>query len=251
MPSFENQKSSQVPSGLTKVDWSNVRPIYKKLSDDFETLTCAFNLELSKRSLNHLDHLLACIDLVDQVVDDLPGERDRTQLCKDILDFLHGRQDQILNDHAPPELRKALINIRQIVGELGILTRFAGAVETIFDNTERKRHTPNISNFINMIATEGRATAELPLSILGKEASQGFATFFTEICELMGFADLLVDARSDYRNGLIVIYPSFSLHVKLTVMIIRGGIKLLTHIPHKWAFIKYCLGFGYSLLVED
>ncbi len=63
------------PYVISKIDWSGVRPIYKKLGTEFHVLTSAFGIEIDTRTQDHLDHLITTIDCVDRIIDDLPEKK--------------------------------------------------------------------------------------------------------------------------------------------------------------------------------
>ena len=77
---------------LSPVDWSHVRPIYKKLSDEFNVLTSPYAIYISERIKLMLDHLILGIDEVDQAIDQLESDAEREALMESILNFLGNTQ---------------------------------------------------------------------------------------------------------------------------------------------------------------
>jgi hypothetical protein len=83
---------------------------------------------------------------------------------------------------------------------------------------------------------------------MGIKAETPFGAFFSNLCMLMGVADLVFDARQDYKKGFIALKPSFSLFIKLFKITIVDGVSLLVSIPRKLQFVKYCFRFTLALM---
>ena len=66
----------------------------------------------------------------------------------------------------------------------------------------------------------------------------------------MGIADLIVDARQDFRLGLIVLKPNVKLFLNLFKIAIKDGVSLLVSIPKKIQFTKYCIRFAFALMKD-
>jgi len=227
----------------TQIDWQGVRPIYKKLSDEFDVLLSAFDVSIDQVTKMYLDHLICCIDRVDIILDGLEDRNQRDKLSIAMIKVINGDRDKLPQEFSYPSLLASLLNLKWIADKLLIKSSIIGAADIIFLKTENKRHEQNVDRFIMMVQDEGVATATLPLSIIGAQSNQSFTQFFTRLCRLMGVADLVADARSDYKTNLISFKPSFMIYMKLIGITISEGIKLLFMIPHKIRFIKYCLRF--------
>jgi len=240
--------SSTIIDHLPPLDWSLVRSIYKKLSDEFHVLISPYEIELSDRRKYMLDHLLLSIDAVDQYIDQMPIKEDRDILTASIKDSLRQSTSTWQHPLASAYLSRHISILKQIVDELGIQSRFAKATSRIFNYTEKKRHTTSKKELIRLGQKEGYATAELPLSIIGLTPEHPFALFFSKLCMLMGIADLIIDAYSDYRAGYIVVRPSPSLYISLIWIAISEGLGLIRRFPAKLSFIKYCFKFSLALL---
>lgn len=228
-------------------EWESARSIYRKLSDEFNILTDAYSISLNKRRKQMLDHLILGIDEVDVVVDPLPNIQDREDLTSSILTYLSSDQDAWSHELATPSLISKIQVIKRIVKELGVEKRFHKAAFHIFKFTEEKRHTLNTDTLVQLVMQEGEATAELPLSIMQIEAEHPFVHFFTNLCRLMGVADLVMDARSDYKSNYIALKPNLKLYWKLHAIMVKEGLKLVWNFPHKIKFLLYCIRFSLLL----
>lgn len=235
---------------LPPPDWSAVRPIYQKLSDEFHVLTKPYGVQPDERTTVMLDHLILGIDAIDRVIDTTPSRADRDTIAASILTYLRGDSDTWRCPVESPELQHHVEIIKKIIVEMGVGQRFSAAVEKIFDHTEKKRHVQDSAALIKHVLQEGMSTAELPLSIMQVAATHPFAAFFCRLCMLMGIADLIVDARRDYRLGYIVVRPRLRLYIKLHIVLISEGLRLLWNFPRKWQFLQYCIRFSWSLLRE-
>lgn len=226
-----------------QIDWEGVRPIYKKLSDEFHVLLSAFDVTIDETTKLYLDHLICCIDRVDIILDGLEDRAQRLKLSGAMISLINGDIEKLPEEFLYPSLQVSLLNLRWIADKLIITPSIIGAADIIFLKTEDKRHELDIDKFILMVQDEGVATATLPLSIIGPQSNESFILFFTKLCRLMGIADLIADARSDYKNKLISFKPTFKIYLKLIGITISEGIKLLFMIPHKLRFVKYCMRF--------
>lgn len=231
-------------------DWSNVRSIYKKLSDEFHILTGPFGVNLDSKTRAYLDHLIIVIDDVDQCVDELSTKESRDEITGSLISFLKGPDREWNNPLATDRMMRQMGILKEVILESKVQDEFIEAAESIFYNTEAKRHTPDLDLLIDYVLKEGEATARLPLSVIGCRDNKAFTAFFTRLCTLMGIADLIFDARSDYRSNYISVKPSLSLYLKLHRIMIREGWKLLMSFPKKRQFVSYCLRFTWALVRE-
>jgi len=231
--------------------WENARPIYKKLSDEFHILTDPFKLKLDADIMSMLDHLIIAIDEVDKIVDELPTEQQRNDITKSMLVYLKNDQPEWKNLLTTESLVEKIEGIKTIVNHLGITERFTDAVSNIFNYTELKRHTLDEKKLIDLVMQEGNMTAELPLSIMKIDSKHAFGKFFSKLCMLMGIADLIVDARNDYKLNYISIKPRISLYFKLNYILITEGIKLLWSFPRKIKFLWYCIKCSWLLITSN
>ncbi len=246
MISTHSHKDDFLPS----IDWSKTRSIYKKLSDEFHVLTDAYNIVIDNRTKIMLDHLILGIDNIDQTIDDLPTKIDRDSITQSILEFLQNTEVHWKHPGANDLLKQNIDTLKHIVKELAIEKRFLTAATNIFHKTEEKRHVLESQKLIQLVLEEGKSTGELPLSVMLIEADSSFGIFFTKLCTLMGIADLLIDARSDYKSAQIALKPKLTLYVHLSLLLIKEGLSMVWHFPKKWNFLKYCLSFGMALLVS-
>lgn len=147
-----------------------------------------------------------------------------------------------------PRFQKLIEVIKSIVLAAGVRDRFSDAAQKIFQYTEEKRHVTDRRQLIDLVMLEGKATAELPLSIMGVAADQPFGQFFYRLCMLMGVADLIVDARSDYKANYIALKPSLRLYFDLNRILITEGIKILWYFPKKLSFLWYAIRMSIALI---
>jgi len=233
---------------LSLPDWTTTRSIYKKLSDEFHVLTEAYSVSLDERTKLFLDHLILAIDEVDQAVDEIETKVNRDDITNSILKYLSNQEFTWNHKLASPILATKIQILKSIVLELKVSARFHKAVVNIFHFTEVKRHTTDPKELIELVRKEGQATAELPLSIMQIEPTHAFGLFFQHLCMLMGIADLVIDAKSDFRANYISIKPKFSLYVKLIYLVIKDGCTLIWRFPNKLKFLLYCISFSFALL---
>ncbi len=232
---------------LPAPDWSSTRSIYKKLSDEFHVLTGAYAIDLDTRRKLMLDHLILVIDELDFHLDKMPERDIRDELTQSILTYLKDENDKWTFQAAPKSLTIKIELLKQIVNELNVQDRFQEAAKKIFKFTEDKRHTKDEDKLINYVTMEGEATAELPLSIMEVSGDKPFGQFFNSLCMLMGIADLIIDARSDFRSGYIVAKPTFGLYFRLLILLMKGGLKLVWRFPKKFSLMVYCIKFAFLL----
>lgn len=235
-------------NNILQPSWTSVRKIYKKLSDEFQTLTNSFNIKIEEDTKRHLDHLIIAIDEIDTCIDDLPSKEERDSITESLITFLKDENKLWRHPKQTINLSIKIQNLKLVVQELGIEEDFIFAARTIFYYTEQKRHTTNVQELIDYVCLEGKATAILPLSIMGISRDDQFGVFFSKLCMIMGVADLIFDARRDYKKGYILLKPNFNLFYKLFKITIKDGCKLLLTIPRKVQFTKYCFRFTLALL---
>jgi hypothetical protein len=235
---------------LAPPDWTGVRPVYKNFSDEFEVLTGPYGLEISQERKCMLAHLFLIIDEVDKCVDELPDKGQRDALTAAILDYLS--DSQLAWDHplATPLLAQKMSSLKSVVQSDAVAQRFLPAAKNVFDHTEQKRHMTRRKDLIEFIMLEGEATSELPLSILQIPPEHPFATFFSDLCRLMGIADLVVDARSDYRKQYILYKPNLGLYLTLNWILIVGGLKLMMRFPRPFHFLWFVIRFSWVMIRE-
>lgn len=230
--------------------WKNVRDIYRKLSEEFNVLTDSFGIEINPETKKNLNHLIIVIDEVDQCVDELPDRSSRDSITSSLIQFLENDDENWFHPDASESLISQIEIIKIIILKLEIAEEFISAARTIFKVTELKRHTTKLERLLELIATEGRSTARLPLSILNIDSKEKFGVFFTRLCMIMGFADLIFDAKKDFKKGQINFKPSIKLYSKLIYIVITKGLKLILSFPNKIKFLAYCFRFTIALIRE-
>jgi hypothetical protein len=233
---------------LNTPDWKSVRSIYQKLSLEFHVLTTPYDVKLDDDTKLMLDHLILAIDSVDQSVDEIIERHERQDLMDSIIQFLINPNERWTHKLASSILEERIMTLKAIVKYLKVDERFHKAVSNIFKHTEEKRHVEYEAKLIELVMKEGVATSELPLSIMKINESHPFAKCFITLCTLMGIADLIVDARSDYRSNYIAVKPSISLYLNLHWILIKNGLSLIWHFPKKISFLLYCIRFSFYLL---
>lgn len=230
--------------------WDQVRTLYKKLSDEFNILTDSYKIELSEETKIHLDHLIIVIDDVDQCVDETTDKATRDSITSSLVAYLDNEEELWSHPQATSLMKRQIGIIKTIILQEGIQEEFIEAAKTIFEVTELKRHTDSIEELIRLIKIEGEATARLPLSILKVGHKEKFGVFFSRLCMLMGIADLIFDAREDFKLGYILIRPTFKLYLQLIRITIVEGVKLVLSFPNKIKFLIYCSKFALALIKE-
>jgi len=235
---------------LQEPNWKLARSIYKKLSEEFHILTGAYGIVLSKRQKLMLDHLILGIDEVDKSIDEIQSFELREEVTQSLLRFLRDQEEHWNNPLKTTSLSKNMFILKKITQELKIENRFCDAVSEIFKYTEQKRHVLDEDNLIELVMLEGKATAELPLSLMSVESNHPFGKFFIQLCTLMGVADLIVDARSDFKSNYISLKPKMGLYVKLNLILIKEGILVFWNFPRKFSFLLYCIRFSWLLITS-
>ena len=236
---------------LQEPNWKLTRSIYKKLSEEFHILTSAYGIVLTERQKLMLDHLILGIDEVDKSIDEIQLFELREEVTQSLLMYLSDQDEQWENPLETSSLSDKMLILKKITQELNVEKRFSKAVSDIFKYTEQKRHVLKKDELIKLVMLEGQSTAELPLSIMSVEPNHPFAKFFVQLCTLMGVADLIVDAKSDYRLNYIELKPSFGLYVKLNWILIKEGIKIFWNFPKKVSFLFYCIRFSWLLITSN
>jgi len=244
----KQNKDRHIQDTLPRPSWDGVRPIYRKLSDEFSVLTDAYQIEINDKIKEQLDHLIVSIDDVDQSIDDLHEKSERDAITASLLAYLDDDQLEWKYTNAPTSFLKKIENLKHVVLARSIKEEFIQASREIFDVTERKRHTQNQDELIAYIEQEGRATARLPLSFLGIGVEEKFGMFFTKLCMIMGIADLIFDARQDYKDGLIKVKPGLGLYLTLIKIVMIQGFKMIFDFPQKLKFLVYCFKFARELM---
>ena len=245
-----SEKTLYSEGKLPLPNWDNVRALYKKLSEEFNILTDSYKIQLSRETKLNLDHLIIVIDDIDQCVDEMPDKASRDSITHSLVDYLGNDELQWSHPKATDLMMKQIEILKTIILKEKIQTEFISAAQKIFEVTELKRHTENMDELIHLIKIEGEATAQLPLSILKINSKSPFGQFFGRLCMIMGIADLVFDARQDYKNGYIQYKPSIALYLKLNWIVITEGLKLIAYFPRKIKFVQYCLKFTIALIKE-
>ncbi len=230
------------------VDWTGIRSVYRKLDEEFHVLTDGFGLYVPPQVREDMRHLIVAIDCVDRVLDGLPDATQRVSLSQVMIAYLRLKDASLEHPAVTAELDGRLANLKKVVWANGIVEPFSDAIAHVLETTESKRHVEDLTTFLTLVEQEGEYTAQLPLSIMGGYASQDFRHFFTRFCALMGIADLLFDARTDYKEGQSRIRPGFRTYGTVFVHAAAEGIGLLRQFPRKLAFIGYCFRFVGVLL---
>ena len=214
------------------------RPIYYKVEENFDLLTSSYGITLSQEVRDDLACLMRAVDLVDSCLDNIDTAHYRLLFTLSLLEYLRDIEFQFPKEF-PNSLVVALHSLRQVIHDNEIVEPFSLSLESIFLHTESKRSASKISDFLQHIKEEGLATAQLPLLIIGKIKNEAFTSMFIEMCQSMGVADLLMDARDDYKKGLNPFKPKLNLCTAILRDLIPSGIKLFWKFPQKLNLIKY------------
>jgi len=233
---------------LARPSWDNVRPIYKKLSEEFHYLTDPYDISINSEVKNYLDHLIISIDEVDNYIDEIKDVNLRNSITESLIEYLNNDDFEWKHFDNNHSLSKTMKTVKFIVINRSIRAEFVNALKIIFHNTEVKRHTTNIDELMKYIMLEGEATAVLPLSILGIKSTEEFGQFFSKLCKMMGIADLLFDAKQDYKDGILSVKPNLKLYIRLLKILMVDGVKIIVSFPKKLNFIFYCMRFIRELI---
>ena len=237
-------------SNIGPPDWTKVRKIYQRLSDEFEVLLEPYAIHLSSHQKIMLDHLIIAIDRIDDFIDNIEDKTEREMAVTTIMQSIQLGPFLHQNSSLTASIDSNIFMLSTIVSDLGIQVGFERAAAEVFFNTEAKRFVHNRSELLEHIILEGKATAQLPISVLQLNKKEAFESFFTDLCVLMGIADLLVDLRKDYKTGLIQVVPSLFFQIQLLWILFQRSLVLFVKFPNKWSLLGYCIRFGWLLLRE-
>ena len=233
------------------INWENVRPIYKKMQDDFHWITRPFGIELSGRENLHLSHLIATIDVIDRVLDPLSSRSAREDLAAALLCYLNGGSETIESEYATPEIRWRLQNLRRVIIAKGVQAEFCKAVAGVFEHTEAKRWVTTPSELLYHLRKEWRLAGRMTVLVMGDVATPQFEKFFYLCCAMMPSVDMIRDAGRDFENGEVAVKPSLGLYYSLAAGFLLPMPKLLWRFPRPTCLIRYALGFLVDVFVKQ
>lgn len=232
------------------IDWTNVRPIYRKLQDDFYLITDPFGINLSERDNLFLSHLIGAIDSIDRILDNLPDKLERAGFAWSLLRYLEGNSDHIESDAITDELCWRMKNLRHIIVIRGVREEFCETAARIFDCTESKRWAKERKLLIRFLKEEWRLAGHLTVLVMRHASNSSFERFFYLCCEMMFAIDLIRDAKTDYANDEISIKPTIGLYLVLFFDFVVRLPKLLSRFPKRSNLVKYAAGFLYDVYVR-
>ena len=225
-----------------RMDWTNVREVYRKLQDDFHLLTEPFGIFVPDDRNEDLSQLIGAIDVVDRELDRIESASDREVFIAEVLRFL-GDENQTLDVDGSEELSERMFILKEAIGRLEIRESFCETVRNVVDHGEAKRLARTETEMISHLIEEWRLTGVLPVLFLGDLSNPRFEKFFYLCCATMPAIDMLQDARMDYRNGQIMVKPSLLLYWRLLKVFCCPLPKLLFLFPAPTVLVRYALSF--------
>lgn len=213
------------------------REIYSAVNSNFDLLTSSYKIELSPSSRQHLSILIQSIDLVDNYLDQMELQSDRELFSDALIAFINNKNE--LQFQIPEQIEIILNQLKASIKSTNVSEPFASALKTLLYHTEAKRHVDHRSDLFMHIQKEGIATADMPLLFIREEISKDFKEMFLMMCQSMGMADLLIDARDDFRNRLIQIRPDVVFYSSITMFLLRKGCRIFWKFPKKRNLLLY------------
>jgi hypothetical protein len=233
---------------LPAFNWTDVRPVYRKLYFDFHLLTNPFHIQTTARTEIDLAHLITAMEVVDRYLDEMPEPGSRQKFSNSVLGFLSEETSGedlkgLVGEPSADELTSRLGSLRTAIESRGIQTEFLATVESIFHQTELKRQATSENRFIVHLIEEWRLAGHLTVLILGSQSNQKFKKFFYPFCEMISAVDTIADIRADYKARRLKLKPGPLLYAKLFVVATRRMPKVFWRFPARWQLLKYGLPF--------
>ncbi len=237
------EPSAAVPAPVARqpFDWNGIRPVYRTMHAEFWRLTRPFSLKIPDDVWRDLAVLIAAMDVADRELDRLADAGDRRVLGRRIGELLAGANRLRERCPASPELIRRLASLHKVLGRRGIQVQFVATMNEIVDWAERKRLAGSHAAWLNSAAREWQIAGRLPLLILGASSTPRFESFFLRLCRTMHIVDTALDARQDYRDGLLPFRPGLAFHALLFFRLLRELPSLLFLHPGPLCLIGYAL----------
>ncbi len=235
-------ESSEPTPELSAFEWTNVRSDYRSLHAEFWRLTDPFGIELTPDLSLDLAHLIAAMDAVDRELDGLAERSLREQFSRQVVSFLANESPWQYASHSETNLAGRLVELRRVMVRRHVQLRFAATVQSIFRLSEEKRNACAISQYMQLVRREWRLAGELPILILGRVSTPRFESFFFSLCETMHAVDTVLDARNDYRSGLIAVRPGPVFYAMLVTQLAIHVAYLLFKCPSRLQLVRYAVG---------
>ena len=228
---------------VAPIDWTNVRPVYKKLQDDFHLLVAPFGVEVSPTRNLHLSHLIATIDSLDRNLDNLDAASERTEFAEALIAYLDGSTATMETSLATDEVVRRTGSMKAVIVAADVQREFCATAKQILIHTEAKRLATDAREMVEQMRIEWRLTGHLTILLLGKASTSAFDRFFFLLCEAMTAIDMIQDAVDDYRTGQISVRPCPALYLRLTAEFLMPLPKLIWLFPKRTNMMKYAFGF--------
>ena len=120
-----------------EVDWTGIRPVYRKMNEEFYLITKPFGISIDEELNVDLGNLIAAIDVVDRTLDTINEKAEREAYAAATVAFL--KSDQPLSSIAgfplkrlTEELDTRLTELREIICRGNIQALFAETIESTF-----------------------------------------------------------------------------------------------------------------------
>lgn len=223
------------------IDWTSVRPVYRRMHTEFRLLTSAFGIEVDKETRQHLGRLITAIDAVDRHLDGMQSADDRSGFGRSMVSYLSGRSDRLEVACGSKELVNRSRSLKSSIIRRGIQAPFCDTVERILECGEAKRRARSQAVMIHAMREEWYLSGRLTVLTLGSHTNPRFEKFFDLCCRTMSSVDLLQDARDDYRAGQMSVRPNVWLYVRLCVNLFAAIPRLLWRFPKPRLLLRYTL----------
>jgi hypothetical protein len=220
-------------------DWNGIRPVYRAMHAEFWQLTKPFSLAIPDAVRHDLAVLITAMDAADRELDRLPDPAGRERFGAQVTHFLSGIRP--LPDQAgfAPDLFRRLGDLREVLRRRKIRHSFVSTARKVLELSERKRTADSGSRYLTLAEREWRMAGRLPLLILGTSSTPRFESFFLRVCQTMHMIDTALDARKDFRSGLMAFRPGLRFHAGLLFRLFSSLPSLMLSHPGPLVLIRY------------
>jgi hypothetical protein len=208
------------------------RPEYARLARDFVRLAHEAGLHVDDVARRDVATFAAAIEWVDRVMDAVPLREERVRFGRRALAAACG-EDRV---------HSTLDALAETLVRRDVVAPFARLVEEELVVGETMRHATDSRTFLECVAREGALTTEMTLLVSGLSDPR-FRRFFRSLGEPANLVDKLLDARADHARGEMRLRPTWRLHARIALEILRRVPRVVVASPRPvWVLVW---GFGY------
>lgn len=235
-----------------------VRTVYARAAPFMSQIFRDFGYELSAIQTSNMSILMRAIECVDRYVDEMRDDFEAWRfigavmhaLCVPSLErqrrgwMLSGAATQPLDMELPFEVRRALLDLRQILYSdrapnphaffdmAREVLRLSRQMRLMRDTRERVAAALHEGELVALMVTHVMDVDEFPLS-------HSVVSFFVRVGALGNICDDYLDMDRDYLDGKTLIPPSIAYKTRLALTIAMRGIELFFLHPNKQRMLEY------------